>query len=76
MEAADYSRHDTHCQMLVDVGIVLARAHGAEYARAFLNEMQIPQDVISRVLSGNVRRMLHLAPLSPAHGEEATLLNT
>lgn len=62
MELGPDVRRDTHSQMLVDVGIVLARAHGLDYARAFLDEMHVPQNVISRVLSGSSRRMMHLSP--------------
>jgi len=73
MEPCVEVRRNTHCQMLVDVGIVLARAYGPDYARAFLEEMHIQQNVIDRVLSGSARRMMHLqSPLAHAGDQVAS----
>lgn len=41
----------THQQMLVDVGIVLEKAYGGEYAKNFLDEMNIAASVVQRVLT-------------------------
>lgn len=76
MEPYADDRRDTHCQMLVDVGIVLARAHSLDYARAFLDEMRIPQSVISRVLSGNTRRMMHHEPMLTLQVRNPTVPST
>ena len=76
MELCADVRRNTHCQMLVDVGIVLARAHGLDYARAFLDEMLIPQSVIARVLSGSTRRMMHLQPPPVAHAGDQVALSS
>ena len=56
-------RSNIHQQMLVDVGIVLQRAYGTEYAKHFLDEMNIPTPVILRVLEAKkLRPMTHIAP--------------
>jgi hypothetical protein len=53
-------RSNTHQQMLVDVGILLQDAYGDEYARGFLEEMQIPASVTLRLLTrGELRPMAH-----------------
>ena len=55
-------RTNTHQQMLVDVGLMLWKAYGESYARAFLEEMQIPEPVIMRILSqSGMRPMMHLS---------------
>lgn len=54
-------RVDKHQQMLVDVGIALFRNNGPSYARRFLEEMNISELVIERVLSREaLRPSLHL----------------
>ena len=53
-------RRNTHQQMLVDVGIVLQKAYGDEYARDFLETVNIPASVILRLLNkGGLRPMAH-----------------
>jgi len=67
---ADNSEHrtNTHQQMLVDVGVLLRKIRGEEYARQFLEEMAIPELVIARVLAqSGLRRMMHLTPISADH---------
>ena len=61
-------RTNSHQQMLVDVGLMLRKAYGESYARAFLEEMAIPELVITRVLTqSSMRRMMHLTPTSGEH---------
>jgi len=36
--------------MLVDVGVLLNRSDGLDYAKKFLEEVRIPEPVIDRVL--------------------------
>ena len=56
-------RTNTHQQMLVDVGIVLEKAYGGEYAKNFLDEMNIPASVVQRVLTQTgLRPMRHCIP--------------
>lgn len=56
-------RTNTHQQMLVDVGIVLQRAYGDEYAKDFLEGMNIPSSVVLRLLTkSGLRPMTHSAP--------------
>jgi hypothetical protein len=56
-------RTNTHQQMLVDVGIVLEKAYGSEYAKSFLDEMNIPASVVQRVLTQTgLRPMTHCNP--------------
>lgn len=43
-------RSNSHTQMLVEVGVRLCRAHGKEYARQFMKDVQVPQSIIERVL--------------------------
>lgn len=65
MDARAEPRRDTHCQMLVDVGMVLRKHYGAIYSRAFLEEMAVTEAVILRVLANaGLRRMMHLALLT------------
>lgn len=53
-------RSNAHQQMLVDVGVMLRRCRGSEYARNFLEGMKISELVISRVLDQSaVRRSMH-----------------
>ena len=53
-------RKNTHQQMLVDVGIVLEKAYGGEYAKNFLEGMNIPASVVQRVLTQTgLRPMRH-----------------
>lgn len=59
-------RSDTHKQMLVDVGIVLHKAYGSDYAGKFMEEMRVPPSVILRVVQADsLRRMMHLPILMP-----------
>jgi len=61
MEPFAYLRQDAHRQMLVDVGVVLHRAYGDDYARQFLKDMIISEAVILRVLTRTgLRKMMHL----------------
>lgn len=68
MSDFDELRTNKHQQMLVDVGLMLRKACGESYARAFLEEMAIPELVIMRVLTqSSMRRMMHLTPTSVEH---------
>ncbi len=60
MESRSDTRVNFHHQMLVDVGVVLCRAYGADYARAFLLDQGIAERVVDRVVTnGRVRSMMH-----------------
>lgn len=62
-------RTDRHKQMLVDVGIVLCRCNGLEYAQTFLEKMKIPQTVIERVLAKEaVRPGMHISLVNGTPG--------
>ena len=68
MSDFDELRMNKHQQMLVDVGLMLRKACGESYARAFLEEMAIPELVITRVLTqSGMRRMMHLTSTSVEH---------
>jgi len=68
MSDFDELRTNKHQQMLVDVGLMLRKARGESYARAFLEDMAIPELVITRVLTqSSMRRMMHLTPTSVEH---------
>lgn len=60
-------RTNRHQQMLVDVGIVLKKAYGDDYADTFLKSMNVPHAVVARVLSGvGLRPLQHSAlPVVP-----------
>lgn len=61
MKTSSECRRDAHCQMLVDVGMVLRKYYGDLYSRTFLEEMFVPEAVICRVLANvGLRRMMHL----------------
>jgi len=61
-------RTNKHQQMLVDVGLMLRKAYGEVYARQFLEEMAIPELVITRVISqSGMRPMMHLSLISADH---------
>jgi hypothetical protein len=51
MDTVSEIRKNTHQRMLVDVGVMLHREYGDEYARSFMEEMEIPEGVIARVLT-------------------------
>ena len=52
-------RSDLHREHLIDVGVGLRKAHGAELARDYLEEVQVPEPIILRVLSrARVREQL------------------
>ncbi|MEN3277928.1 MAG: hypothetical protein V7631_3718 [Massilia sp.] len=44
-------RNDLHCEHLIDVALQLQKAHGAELARDYLEEVNVPEKIIVRVLS-------------------------
>jgi hypothetical protein len=44
-------RNDLHREHLIDVGVGLRKAHGAELARDYLEEVQVPEPIILRVLA-------------------------
>jgi hypothetical protein len=44
-------RSDLHREHLIDVGVGLRKAHGAELARDYLEEVQVPEQIIVRVLA-------------------------
>lgn len=48
-------RLNRHRKSLVEVGILLERAYGGAYARAYLQDVNIPEPVIVRVLGHGVR---------------------
>lgn len=43
-------RKDHRKQALIDVGVALNRTYGAEYARAYLESVNLPEELIERVL--------------------------
>ena len=45
-------RNDLHREHLIDVGLGLKKAHGAELARDYLEEVAVPEKIILRILSG------------------------
>ena len=45
-------RNDLHREHLIDVGLGLKKAHGAELARDYLEEVVVPEKIILRILSG------------------------
>ena len=45
-------RNDLHREHLIDVGLGLKKAHGAELARDYLEEVAVPEKIIVRILSG------------------------
>ncbi|QNA89926.1 hypothetical protein G4G28_18085 [Massilia sp. Dwa41.01b] len=44
-------RNDLHREHLVDVGLMLKNAHGADFARDYLEEAEVPESLIRRVLT-------------------------
>jgi non-ribosomal peptide synthetase component F len=48
-------RINLHRKSLVEVGVLLERAYGGAYARAYLQDVNIPELVILRVLGHRVR---------------------
>jgi hypothetical protein len=44
-------RNDLHREHLIDVAVGLQKAHGAELARDYLEEVKVPEPIILRVLS-------------------------
>ena len=44
-------RNDLHCEHLIDVALQLQKAHGAELARDYLEEVKVPEQIIVRVLA-------------------------
>lgn len=60
-------RNDLHREHLIDVGLGLKKAHGAELARDYLEEVAVPEKIILRILSG--RGIRDNAP----HGDPADL---
>ena len=45
-------RNDLHREHLIDIGLGLQKAHGAELARDYLEEVAVPEKIILRILSG------------------------
>ena len=45
-------RNDLHREHLIEVGLGLKKAHGAELARDYLEEVAVPEKIILRILSG------------------------
>ena len=45
-------RNDLHREHLIDIGLGLKKAHGAELARDYLEEVAVPEKIILRILSG------------------------
>lgn len=61
-------RNDLHREHLIDVGLALQKAHGPQFARDYLEEVQVPEQIIVRVLSRTKVRELDdddLAELTP-----------
>ena len=49
-------RNDLHREHLIEVGLGLKKAHGAELARDYLEEVAVPEKIILRILSGGGTR--------------------
>ena len=52
-------RNDLHREHLIDVGLTLNNAHGAAFARDYLEEAEVPETIILRVLSKSKMRARH-----------------
>jgi hypothetical protein len=52
-------RNDLHREHLIDVGLMLKNAHGAVLARDYLEESEVPEPIILRVLSQAKVRSRH-----------------
>jgi len=57
-------RKDLHREHLVDVGLKLKTAHGAEFARDYLVEAEVPERLIARVLTVSKMRASDAVALS------------